>query len=216
MKFHFIACIIFSIPILTNQGYAQESPDVQLINEHIEVSHLPAFSVVQNTVALVHQDYSCCITTDAILLQIDALALSLINEIIFDPGEESDKNYTLEQKHKIVSMIEELFKDRSYTSMIEIDSFSVLHDAVSSINYVELFVQQSAYKSESFVLPELKQPLFCCQNDVDQASCVEPSKIHKIWTIEDHSMLLIQYGILHQTNGCDQGPLYLILGLESK
>jgi hypothetical protein len=174
------------------------------------IPKLPAFHTSASTILIAHSDYSCCIDTEMriILMNYDGV----ISESILIRHNETVEPDEIEKKYAIKTINSIL--TRNHLSAIRIDTFlqdePTLKKQATQIKHLG-----NTIRSEKFRLKSFKQRGHCCGEMLNEdANCKSTPSIVSIWLSSDHKHLLLEYGIINQSNGCDAGPKYKVVSIQ--
>ncbi len=164
-------------------------------NNNIEWKGFPAYSDDRKTILLIHQNYSCCLSNKIEFIELRVSNLTKKHRITLLPNGDLSA-FSRDQKEKIIDSVSNIMKRRGYRSVIEIKSFTA--------------------KSKTFQLPKMKLPEHCCLGGLPNSGepCDVTPSINKVWLIPKTKFVLIDYGVQHQSNGCDMGPEYSIVEIR--
>ncbi len=194
---------------------------ISLQEEQIETEGFPAISKDGKTIALVHSDYSCCISTQQEFRLISTKAATPNPyKVILYPQEDLPE-FSHNKKVKIINKVGAILKKQPYYPLIEISSDSqVVEKKASSPNhYINIVYKGTTLKSKPFRLKKMKQPGFCCTGIPEENQpCYSIPNINHVWISINKKLILVEYGIgegpTHSTDGCEVGPEYKVVGLE--
>jgi hypothetical protein len=200
-----------------NKSYPVDTlntPKIFLQGEQLSWENFPACSENGKSIILIHHDYSCCFAGPEELRNIIVADNSEGSGVLLTLGENLP-DFNKEQNETIITEVNHILKAQIYYSMIRIDTFDLIKNASSSTTYIEFKYNNLILHSNDFKLPILAQHGYCCSgNPEDQVPCeLIPNEVI-VYINKEQNLLLIDYGYIHQADGCDIGPYYMIVKIE--
>lgn len=135
-------------------------------------------------------------------------------------GPDEDNEWDDTKYDSISVQVKALMGNRKFFEMepISIDSSKIIQqDSIPTLN-VEFLFNGKKYLSKPFQLDFVEyDDSFCCTGFIEDYDCkLFPEHFENIWIVSDKKILLLEYGIIHQANGCDRGPFFKIINYTKK
>jgi hypothetical protein len=183
------------------------------LNE-IQIETIPAVSKDESLIAVNYQKYSCCLGYESELLFLSVKRGDPLQRLVMIPHSDSTV-HTNAKKLELMEAANWIFQVEEFCPMRPVDSFKVVNVFHTS-KYLFLNLDGIKFRTRNFKLPKLRIPDYCCANR--RLGDVRGCKIHpnffRVWMSESRDFLLLEYGIIHQANGCDNGPNFRIIRLR--
>ncbi|WP_298539679.1 hypothetical protein [uncultured Aquimarina sp.] len=185
-------------------------PSLNFYDDNLALNNFPAISEDRSHYLILYNEYSCCIETEEVLQKISTKNGRILNEIVIYPGSEATQ-FTAEQQKGIYDKVLKLLKSSNYTTLKRIPTYNHMYDDDKN-TFLAFEIKKETFKSEKIDLPRLGAHGFCCNGGTDlNENCLLYQSIINAWFSKEHNFLLIESGIHHGMNGCDQGPFYKVI-----
>ncbi|MGY3794765.1 hypothetical protein [Aquimarina sp. 433] len=211
MKNKFILIAFFFIGYVSiAQKYFK--PFVDFYGDNLVVDNFPAISDDGSHYLIEYSQYSCCVSTETKLQKISAKDGRVLDEIMLYPGEEATELlvHDLETAYK---KVQKLLNEDNYRTLKEITKFNHLND-INNKHKITFTLEDQKYTSDKIHLRRISSHGFCCNGGTDiNENCQLYQSIVNVWFSKEHNLLLIESGIIHGMDGCDQGPFYQLISI---
>ena len=174
---------------------------------------MPAVSHDGQSIIVKFSNYSCCYYDGAFLRLYDQG--QEIQTIQTEPEEDIEWSDADFDSAKV--KIERLMELKRYHEMTPVAEYKINDSGTS--RSVELSMNEITYQSASFKLDSIQyESSFCCLGGVieENYDCkIEPG-IKNIWIDTTGGVVLLEYGIVSDANGCDRGPFFKIILIRNE
>lgn len=185
--------------------------------------YLPAYSSVKKSAALLHQSYSCCISSDILFLTIAVGKEEPSEAILVWPSDEVGTVLTKEDAERHLRRVQQILLEGAYRPMTPVDLASLKTDRDGSTGLARVSFERAgrAYTASKIPLRDWSSPSYCCgdmstEEEAGSAPCKGPPEIRSIHLDSSGMLALIEIGIVRQADGCDQGPEYFLVPVKQR
>ncbi len=203
--------------MMSYQLFAQEldTPSIVYNGTDLSWENFPAISEDGSYYLIIYNEYSCCIDSGNILQQRNITTGEISKEIILSPNEIDQIEFSSEKKAIIIiKEVQDLLKEMRYFTLFEVKEYEQIQQKINNELCIKSKLQTQSLTSKSFNLPKSELHGFCCTGDYDsKESCNASQSIENVWLSRKHQLLLIESGVTHPADGCDDGPYYTVTSL---
>ncbi|TSE04978.1 hypothetical protein [Aquimarina algiphila] len=210
-KFLIVALLLISYRLLAQE---LDTPSIVYNDTDLSWQNFPAISEDGSYYLIIYNEYSCCVDTGSILQQRSVTTGEINKEIILYPNETDQIEFSSEKKATIIKEVQDLLKETSYFKLFEVKKHQQIQQKDNNELFVKAKLLTQSFTSKSVNLPLSKLHGFCCTGDYDsKESCDVSQSIENVWLSKKHQLLLIESGVTHPADGCDDGPYYTVTPL---
>lgn len=206
--------ILFLVLLINTISLAQESihPSIHYRDSYLSWKNFPAISEDGSHYLLIYNQYSCCVDTGSILQKRSVSTGEISQEIVLSPEETVEIEFSTKKKMTILKQVESILNETKYYSLVKIQKPEQIQDKDTNALVVQAKLQDQSFTSKGFTLPQSKLHGFCCTGNYDsQENCGIDQRVHKVWLNREHRVFLIESGVWHSADGCDDGPYHKIV-----
>lgn len=193
---------------------------IRLDESFFKTEYLPAFSSDKQSAVLLHQMYSCCISGDILFLTVAVEKEEPSESILVSPSEDAGTVLAEQDAQKHLRRVQRILREGAYRPMTPVDLASLETERDSATGLARIAFQHAGrtHTASKIPLRDWRAPYYCCgyvspEEEAD-APCKGPPEIRSIHLDPSGKFALIEFGIVHQMNGCDQGPKYFLAPLK--
>jgi hypothetical protein len=189
---------------------------IRLDEDFFQTKNLPAFSPRRKSAVLLSREYSCCISSDLLLVSLAAEREEPTESILLEASEASAEwggVLTEENAGSHLARVREILREGDYAPMVPVDllSLKTQQNGKTGLARVSFAHAGHSYVVSKIPLRDWNSPGHCCgYEDGEGGSCSGPPEIHSIHLDAKGQFALLEYGIIHPADGCDQGPKYYL------
>ncbi|TPN83934.1 SH3 domain-containing protein [Aquimarina algicola] len=211
MNFRVVLLLLLLINTISS---AQESvhPSIYYKDAHLFWKNFPAISEDGSNYLIIYNQYSCCVDTGNILQQRSTDTEEIVKEIVLSPDETKGLEFSTKKKMTILKQVENVLNETKYYSLVKVEKPEQIQNKGSNAFAIRAKLNSQSFTSESFSLPPSELHGFCCTGNYDsQENCAIDQSLHDVWFSKKHNVFLVQSGVWHSADGCDDGPYYKIV-----